>query len=245
MGDNGSFLSNLGLSERVWHLRRTTLASGLDSDDLELVCSLLKDEIIPKGQIIYEAGAKASALHFLNRGAVRISMKHVDGREKTVRILRGGEIFGIEAVAAEPFYQAQAIAHEETWLSILSRERFLDLVATRPALSLNLVQILLERLREARDEIRALCFMDIEQRLIMTLLKLCRHHGLRLAQRDNWVKLRLKLSHDYLARLTGSNRPYLSNIMSDFKKRGWIQYRHKHLLVDYEALSRLAQRSSS
>jgi CRP-like cAMP-binding protein len=81
--------------------------------------------------------------------------------------------------------------------------------------------------------------MDIQERLAHTLLKLARTHGRSVASEENMVKLRLRLSHDFLAGMIGSNRPYLSNIMSSFKKKGWIAYGNHHLLVDVAALEGL------
>jgi CRP-like cAMP-binding protein len=45
------------------------------------------------------------------------------------------------------------------------------------------------------------------------------------------------MSHEQLAQMVGANRPHVSAIMSKFKKRGWIQYQRRKLLIDAKALS--------
>lgn len=229
----------LARADKLWHLEQASLMEGLSPSELLLISNLSQDRIYSEGEVIYDQEDAAEALFFLNRGSIRLAVRNSDGREKTVGILAGGEIFGLEVIGAERVYQLQAVTHEESWVSLLTREQFVQLTRDYPALAFNLMQILLQRLGEAHEDIRALCFMDIQQRLVNTLLKLSESHGRRLPSEGNMVKLKVRISHDYLARLIGSNRPYLSNIMSHFKKQGWVRYDRNRLLIDTEALQEL------
>ena len=58
-----------------------------------------------------------------------------------------------------------AEAHQDSWVSIISSDHFLQLVQQQPALSLNLARILSERLDESRNDIEALTFLTTEQRV--------------------------------------------------------------------------------
>jgi len=235
-------MNGIGKADKIWHLSQAALVKGLSTADLQMISRLSKDRVFSRGEVIFEPGKKAESLYFLNRGSVRLSMSSDDNREKTIGILRGGDIFGLESVSHEGLSRVQAVAHEESWVSALTREQFLKIAVEHPVLSFNLIQILLHRLADARDDIKALCFMDIQQRLVQALLKLARTHGQKLVNQQHMVKLSLRLSHDYLAALIASNRPYLSNIMSSFKKQGWIAYRRSHLLINVEALKALEGR---
>ncbi len=236
-----NLLETLDRSDRIWHLSRTGLLEGLGPEDLEAVILHLEDRVYAEGRVIFNPGESAQTIYFLNRGSARLSLVPDDHREKTVEILKGGDVFGVEAMRESGRYEVRAEAHEESWISLLPRQDFIQLAGRHPALCNNLIQLLLEKLAHAHDEIKALCFLDIEQRLIQALLRLARKHGHRLANRNNMVRLQLRLSHDYLARLTGANRPYLSNIMSSLRKQGLIQYQRKHLLIDFDALNSQAR----
>jgi CRP/FNR family transcriptional regulator, cyclic AMP receptor protein len=241
MSHRPDLFASLDRNDKIWHLSRIALLEGLGKDELESLCEVLGDRVFPEGAVIFKAGDPAESLYFLNRGLVRLSIQPDETREKTVEILKGGDIFGLEAIGRENGYQVLAVAHEEAWVSVLRRGDFLALAREKPALSYNLIQILLQRLAQAHDDIRSLCFLDIQQRLIQALLKLGQKHGQRLAHQQNMVRLKLRLSHEYLARLTGANRPYLSNIMSNLRKKGWIRYQRNHLLIDVAALSDFAE----
>ena len=238
MSHHASLLETLDQSDRIWHLSRAELLAGLTDDDLKAVVRRLNDRIVPEGQVIFNAGDAADSLFFVNRGSVRLSLVPDSHREKTIEILKGGDVFGLDSVGTRPLHQTQAVAHEEAWISSMKREDFFTLARERPVVCHNLIQLLLQQVHQAQEEVKALCFMDIQQRLIQALLRLGNKHGHRLARKGNVVRLKLRLSHDFLARLTGANRPYLSNIMSSLKKKGWIQYQRKHIVIDVDALER-------
>ena len=236
MIDHQELLNQIGNADKIWHLGQASLVRGLPNEDLQRITQMLEDQIFCRGEVIFDQGEPANCLFFLNRGSVRLSVPHNGCREKTIEILRRGDIFGLEAIGSDGQFGVRAVAHEETWVSILTRDQFVTIAHEQPTLFVNLIQILLRRLANAQDDIKALCFMDIQQRLVQTLLKLAHDHGQKLINQEEIVKLKLRLSHDYLAGLIGSNRPYLSNIMSNFKKQGWISYRRNHLLINVPAL---------
>lgn len=243
MVDSQELFEWIGKADKLWHLTQAPLLKGIPEETLLKVSSLLKDEVFRRGEIIYDQGDKANSLYFLNRGSVRLSMFNQDDREKTFKILRGGEIFGLESMEANGDFQLRAIAHDESWISILTRDQFRMIATDQPCFYVNLVEILLDRLKDARHEVQALTFMDMQERLARALLKLAENHGKRVARQENMVRVRIRLSHDYLAGLIGSNRPYLSNIMSGFRKRGWVGYGNHYLLVNVKALEALLHRS--
>lgn len=240
MMNHQALIKQLAGADKLWHLEQTFLAKGLSTEEMELLSKHTSDRIYDPGEVIFQQGQEADCLYFLNRGSVRLAVKSLEGREKTVAILKGGDLFGLESTGYSESYQVYAISHEETWASVLTRQKFLELAHQQPALCFNLMHVLVQRLADAHNDIRALCFMDIQQRLVAVLLKLSQTHGRRIAGQDEMTKLTVRISHDYLARLTGSNRPYLSNIMSHFKKQGWVKYDGNRLLVNTGALERIA-----
>lgn len=229
----------IGGADKIWHLSQAPLVKGLSGIDLQRICGILRDQIFKRGELIFDQGDKPDSLYFLNRGSVRITITNDDNRAKTLGILRGGDVFGLESIGQDGYSQIRAIAHEESWVSVLTRVQFMKIAAEQPSLYFNLIQILLRRLEDTREDLKAQCFLDIQERLVRTLLKLARSHGQKVAGNQDMVKLRLRLSHDSLADMIGSNRPYLSNIMSKLRKQGWIAYGHNHLLVNVEALKDL------
>lgn len=239
LSSSRSLLENLNGSERIWHLGRAPLLAGLDEESLEAVSRRARDRVYLDGQVIYRPCDPALEIFVLNRGTVRLSLTCEDQREKTLEILRGGDSFGLEATGEGRRHQVQASAHEDCWVSAFSREDLLELTRRFPVLCENVTRLLLDRLSGAREQIATLCFLETEQRLARTLLRLADHHGQRGQRQSGLVRLKVRLTHDILARLIGANRPYLSNILSHFRKAGLIRYQGTSLLVDVQALGRI------
>jgi CRP/FNR family transcriptional regulator len=244
LSSGNSLLENLNRSDRLWHLSRASIFSGLDPEDLEVVARRARDRVYQEGKPIFTAGEPARELFILNRGTVRLFLSSPDQREKTLEILRGGESFGLEAVRDGASYQVSASGHEDCWVSVLERADLFALSRSCPALAANLTGILLDRLAVAYDQIAGLSFLEIEQRLARTLLHLAERHGQSANGRSDQVRLKLRVTHDILARLTGANRPYLSNILSQFRKAGWIRYQGESLVVDVGMMAAVERRSN-
>ncbi len=238
-----SLLENLNRNDRLWHLGRSSLFSELDPVELEVVARQARDRIYEQGKTIFAAGAPARELFVLNRGTVRLFLCSPDQREKTLEILRGGDSFGLETVREAGSYQVSAAAHEDCWVSVLERDELFALSRRCPALAANLTGILLDRLATAYDQIGGLTFLEAEQRLARTLRHLAERHGQCANGQADQIRLKVRLTHDILARLTGANRPYLSNILSQFRKAGWIRYQGESLVVDVGMMAALEGRS--
>lgn len=231
----------LGDVDKVWHLRQATLLSGLSRRDLDTVVAICSDHVHAKGEVIFYQNDPADGLYILNRGSVRVSLMNDQGRERIINVLRPGDIIGEDLLGPGSHRQVQATAHEECWTSKITGENFRRLLVEKPRLAFNLIGILTHKLTDARQDIGNRSFLDTENRVVETLLKLSRSHGKPTVCEEKMTKLKIPLSHVQLARMIGGNRPHISKIMSKFKKRGWILYHGRKLLINAEVLANLSK----
>jgi CRP/FNR family transcriptional regulator, cyclic AMP receptor protein len=236
MGQQAISRISMGNLDRTWHLEQTALLEGFSSGELEPMVSDSVDRIFDRNEIIFHQGDVAGALYIVNRGTVLLTIANSKGRRKIVSILRNGEIFGEDLLRTPPHHRLQASAYEESWISVLSGERLIELLRENAVLARNLLGIVLGRLDEARTQIGALSLMNTETRLASVLLQLAENLGRPNRLRDQSVKLKIRMPHEQLAELVGANRPHISAILSDFKRKGWIDYRNHKLVIDAEAL---------
>ncbi len=226
--------------DRVWHLRQAGLMDGLPLSDLNAVLSACIDRVYAKGEVVFDQGDPVDSLFILNRGCIRISAVNPDSREKILAIYSSG-ILGENLLGSEKHFEARATAHEESWVSIISRQQFMHLIQQRVAIALNYAKILNRRLVEAREDIKSHSFLDTESRLAKVLLSLAERHGKPLLGNGDIMKLKITLSHEHLAQLVGGNRPHVSMIMSKFKRKEWIHYQGRKLLIHREKIAGLLQ----
>lgn len=234
--------NSLENADRIWHLKQADLASKLSAEELDLIGRACFDRVYPRGKAIFREGDPIQHLFILNRGYVQLAVRGTAPRQKVLHILKGGEVFGEELLGPHSHHQATATAYQDCWVSLLARQRFLDLISSRPALSLNFIRILTQKLSEARSDLQDQSSLDAQQKVAKTLLKLGRVHGRPILAKQELRKLNIPVSHRRLADLIGGNRPHISTIMSDLKKQGVVQYQGRKLLLDMQGLrSRLGQ----
>jgi len=217
---------------------------GLSLEDLNAVVSACKDRIYSKGEVVFDQGDPADSLYILNRGCVRISVVNPDDREKILGVYTAG-VLGENVLGSEESFQVRATAHEESWISMISSDQLNFLIRKRSAIAINYVKLLSQRLREARQDIESHSFLDTEHRLARMLFKLADRHGKSVFGDERMVKLRIAVSHEHLARMVGGNRPHVSMMMSKFKRRGWISYQGRKLVINREAMEGLLSPSHS
>lgn len=229
---------DLASVDRIWHLKQSGLMEGLSLEDLNAVVSACKDRIYSRGEIIFDQGDPADTLYILNRGCVRISVVNPDDREKILGVYTVG-VLGEDVLGSEESFQIRATAHEESWISTISRDQLIFLIRKRSAIAINYVKLLSQRLQEARQDIESHSFLDTEHRLARILVKLAERHGKPVFEDEKMVKLRIAVSHEQLARMVGGNRPHVSMMMSKFKRRGWISYQGRKLIIRRGAMEDL------
>ena len=233
--------NDLASVDRIWHLRQTGLLDGLSLEDLNAIVSACEDRIYGKGEMIFNQGDSADGLFILNRGCVQISVVNALDREKILGFCKTGDVFGENVLGPKEHFENQARAHEECWVSTISGEQFVGLMRQRVSIALNYMKILSQRLVDAQEDIEAHSFLDTEHRLGKVLLKLADNHGKPIFGKKDVIKLKILLTHDHLARLVGANRPHVSMIISKFKKKGWINYQARKLLIHRQEIERLLE----
>ena len=223
-------------ADRVWHLKHTAFMEGLSSTDLQAISEMCADRIYPKEKTICYQGDPAHSFFLLNRGHVRLSTEGPNRKEKILEILKTGDVFGEDILGPQESYQCKATAHDECWVSAISRKSLGRLLRQRPALYANLVQILNWRISEAHRELLDLSVLKVESRIGKALLKLGVDHGRPVLATPNFVKLRITITHEQLASLVGSDRTHVSMIMGKFRKRGWLNYEKNRIWIEAEKL---------
>jgi two-component system nitrogen regulation sensor histidine kinase GlnL len=128
----------------------TPMFSNLSSDELDVLWEYMTSQTYPAGGMVFSEGDRGDRLYIVKSGLVEIVKKGPDEHSGTVRLAqRGpGEIIGEMAVIEASPRFATAVCVEPTELAVMSREDFMKLVAARPDLALQVLKVLVERVKE-------------------------------------------------------------------------------------------------
>lgn len=172
-------------------------------------------------QIVYSQGEPATALYYVQKGAVKLTAVSNQGKEAVTAILEAGSFFGEISLAEGPqVCLVTASAFGSARVLCIERETAMSLIAEDPLFSRWLIFHLVARIRRMQEDFVDQLFNSAEKRLARALLLLA-HSG----KRERGEKqAALKISQETLARMIGADRSRVSSFMNKFKKLGYIEY---------------------
>lgn len=124
------------------------------------------------GEVIFEAGSPSVEAFLLQEGRVRL-IKKVGTSERSLRVVRPGDLFGEQALVPGATRTATAVALVESAAIVLEHGTFEHLLAGNPAVGMRVLSQLIRRLREAEDQIEVLMLQDSQLKIALALLQLC------------------------------------------------------------------------
>ena len=222
--------------DKVWYLRQVDLFAGVDAGEMQTIVDRSTMREVHRGSIILRPSEHPEAVYVIKEGRVKVSRYSPEGKEQILTLLEPGDVFGELALVqiAEPVHIE---AFEDTLICGLHREDFLALIQRRPALMLQVMKALAERLRAAEEEIADLAFRDVPGRLASLLLRLAGAYGRTTPAGQ---RLELRLTHHDIGAMIGATRETVTAVLSRLREEGVIAFDQRHIVIrDADALHRL------
>ena len=123
------------------------------------------------GQVIYREGEQGSEAFLLQEGRVRL-IKRVRAAERSLMVLRPGDLFGESAFIAGSPRSSTAIALSDGTALAFDNATFQNLLENNRPVASRVVQQLVRRLRDAEDQIEIMMLRDTQSKIVNALLKL-------------------------------------------------------------------------
>ncbi len=147
----------LSFIEKMIFLKKVPLFQSMNMDQLKILSSVCEEEFIEEDSRIFNEGDPGASLYMVVNGKVGIERA---GRRKgsSVRMatIDAHSYFGEMGLFDDTPRSASAIALRDSLVLRLQREPLIVLCRQHPDLSLELIIVLNERLREANDKIARL-----------------------------------------------------------------------------------------
>jgi CRP/FNR family transcriptional regulator, cyclic AMP receptor protein len=171
-------------------------------------------------QNIYQQGAPAYSLFYIQRGGVRLTTRTKNQPSAVTAILGVGDFFGELCLAGYPLRMSTAVALTASSIRTIEKAKMLQMLRNGDGkVSNSLVAYLLSSLQKYKDHISELLTSSAEHRLVRVLLRLA-----KLDQDGPAVVEIPHLSHEVLAEMVGTTRPRVNLFMNRFRKQGYIDY---------------------
>jgi len=187
-----------------------------------------------KGERIFSEGDEGTGFYAVLSGRVKISKVSTEGKEQILHLFGPGESFGEVSVFTGQGFPADAAAALPTTVLFFPRAAFSGLIRQDPALALNMLAQLSQRLRQFAGLIEDLSLKEVPGRLAKYLLY--------LSSRDGGRAVELDLPKGQLAALLGTIPETLSRILAKMNRQGLIRSRGAQIsILDRRGLESIAE----
>ncbi len=214
------------MDERLACIRQASLFRGLSLEDCTYIASQMQERHLERHQMLFRQGELRRQIFLIISGQVKVTQLGPAGNEVILWLRGPGEVVdglglapGIpHESAARALEPCRVVCWDVTAIEALS-ERF-------PILHRNMVTILAEHLCGIQNRFHELATEKVALRLARTLVRLLGGMGRRAGE-----VVRISLSREELAQMTGTTLFAVSRLLSEWTQRGIIEARRGSVLV--------------
>lgn len=220
-------------------LIKSQLFGGLPDEDITEIEKIAVDKHFHKGDIVFYDGDDGSGFYLVAVGSVSVYKLSPDGKEQIFHIVNEGDTIGAVPVFSGESFPANARAITKCHLLFFDRKKFIQLIAGKPNLTMNLLALLSARLREFTIQVENLSLKEIPGRLASYLMYLSQEQGDR-------ALVKLNISKMQLANLLGMGPESLSRALGNMKIKKLIKEEGTFIrLLNREHLQELAEKGKA
>jgi CRP/FNR family transcriptional regulator, dissimilatory nitrate respiration regulator len=215
------------------------LFQGLSEEQKGQLSGLATHRATLRGQPVFFEGDKALGFFILLSGRVKISKLSPEGKEQILHLIGPGDPFGEVPMFAGGCFPANAVALEDTELLFFSRERFMDLIGHHPALAMNMLTFLAQRLVHLTRLVENLSLKEVHERLAAYLLHIS-------SIQHDADTIRLDINKGQLASLLGTIPETLSRILTRLHNEDLIAVEGRNIVIrNRQGLQKMAENNEN
>jgi CRP/FNR family transcriptional regulator, anaerobic regulatory protein len=177
-------------------IRDMVLFADLNEQDFGMIHAPIDDLELRAGTALFAEASPALGIFTVRSGMVKLVRVTTDGRQRIVRVLRAGDVAGLEALATS-HYSSDAVALTDLAVCRIPLSVIHTLGASSPRLHRRLMEKWQRTLQEADDWLADLNFGSARQRVANLVLKMRSPGDARIAtlfaREDMGAMLDLKL----------------------------------------------------
>lgn len=223
----------------LWYLENVDLHSLFCPVAMSELKNPPEPKVYQKGEFIYFPDDKTTKVYFVEGGRIKIGSYSGEGKEIIKAILHIGEVFGEMGLIGQETYNEFAQAMEETTVCMMDIGGMHELMRQNKDFSLQITQIIGNKLVKTQRRLESLIFKDARSRIIEFLRDLAIQKGQRVGYE---MVVRQFFTHQEIANLTGTSRQTVTTILNELRSDNMIYFDRRKLLVrDVDKLSELIQ----
>jgi CRP-like cAMP-binding protein len=191
------------------------------------------------GEVIFREGELGTEAYLLEEGRVRL-IKKVRGAERSLMVLKPGDLFGESALLIGAPRSSTAIALSPGLALALDQATLQNLLEHNPAIASRVVKQLVRRLRDAEDQIEIMMLTDTQSKVVASLLKLAQQARDAPSAASAGGSVAFTISPMELSTRVGLDVDTVKRAVQQLREGQYIRVADERLEIpDLEALRRL------
>ena len=187
------------------------------------------------GETVYSEEEEANTCYIVQEGRVRL-IKRIRSVERSLTVLRAGDMFGEDALLPATRRAATAVALTEVTVLGLDPQTFGVMLSGNPEVATRLVKQLVQRLRDAEEQLENAMLKDHPSRVVNTLLRMA---GVAESTREGHI---VQISPLELSSRVGLDVDAVKRAVQQLRDGGYVRILDERIILpDIEALRRLYQ----
>jgi CRP/FNR family transcriptional regulator, cyclic AMP receptor protein len=180
------------------------------------------------GTVLFRDGEPATEAFLLQDGRVRL-LKQAGRMERSLRVVRPGDLFGESALLRGAARSSTAVALDEVVTLAFDHATFEQVLATSPEVAGRVLNQLIRRMRDAEDQIEILMLRDGQSKVVVALMKFAQQE--QLVGADPSGQISLTLSPLELSAQVGLDVDTVKRIVAQLRETGHIRIQDERVEV--------------
>lgn len=210
--------------DKIKYLSRIQLFQELELEELKQIEPVTPIRVVKKGSIIASPYMDSKILYLIKSGTVRLYKLSGSGKELTLDLLGKGHVFGEFGSFTTGSENMYAQAWEDCVICKMEQPQLEQILREHPQLSLKLIEIISNRLKEVEELLEYMAYGSVRRRLLYLLRKMAEKFGTnwtgtgRRPDEDGWIQLDISITHQELAAMMGSVRETVTALLNELTK---------------------------
>lgn len=184
-----------------------------------------------KGDIIESSKTRLEYIYFIKSGIVRQYFLDIEGREKTVLMLKTGDIFGEITMIQGDSDMVISEAYTGSVVNVISKREFFDFLSDNPSMNHQIMTHLTSKIRILMFQLYDNNYFNMKTKLFNLLYRLSIQQGKQLGS-DRIIDI--ELTHEILASMIGSTRSTVTRLLNELETENYIKRTRRGIVIKIE-----------
>ncbi|MGY3053028.1 CRP-like cAMP-binding protein [Pedobacter sp. UYEF25] len=211
-----------------WNFTTQSLLSVLSEEDYKILISHQSDNHYQKGDVIFREGAVPSGIFLIRSGKIKKYKVDQIGKEQIIYVANKGEFVGYHAVLSEERHPDSAAAMEQSIVSFIPKEDFMEILVRSPLFSQKLLKALSHEYTVLANSISVFAQRTGPERLAIALIVM--REKLKTSQPAD-QEIILNISRSDLANIAGIAQENVIRIIKEFKTEGILDTEGRKIFI--------------